>query len=69
MDSSRQENRGRTDAAIAQVLEMGGKDLYRQARTIWRLAQSGDVRAQSGLAQLDAGTKTIHAAYKDLAPP
>jgi ParB family transcriptional regulator, chromosome partitioning protein len=62
----RQENRGRIDAAIAQLLEMGGKDLYRQARTIWRLAQSGDVRAQSSLAQLDAGTKTIHAGYKDL---
>jgi ParB family chromosome partitioning protein len=62
----RQENRGRLDAAIAQVLEMGGKDLYRQARTIWRLAQSGDIRAQSSLAQLDAGTKTIHAGYKDL---
>ena len=63
---SRQENPGRVDAAIAQVLKMGGKDLYRQARTIWRLAQSGDVRAQSSLAQLDAGTKTIHAGYKDL---
>jgi ParB family transcriptional regulator, chromosome partitioning protein len=61
-----QENRGRTDAAIAQVLEIGGKDLYRQARTIWRLAQSGDVRAQSSLVQLDSGTKTIHASYKDL---
>jgi ParB family transcriptional regulator, chromosome partitioning protein len=61
-----QENRGRIDAAIAQALEMGGKDLYRQARTIWRLAQSGDIRAQSSLAQLDAGTKTIHAGYKDL---
>ena len=60
------ERRGRTDAAIAQVLEIGGKDLYRQARTIWRLAQSGDVRAQSGVAQLDARTKSVHAAYKDL---
>jgi hypothetical protein len=59
-------NRGRTDAAIARQLDIGGKDLYRQARAIWRLAQSGDVRARSGLAQLDAGTKTIHAAYKDL---
>ncbi len=45
---------------------MGGKDLYRQARSIWRLARSGDARAHSGVAQLDAGTKTIHAAYKDL---
>jgi hypothetical protein len=45
---------------------MGGKDLYRQARAIWRLAGTGDVRARSGVAQLDAGTKTIHAAYKDL---
>ena len=58
--------RGRTDTAIARQLGMGGKDLYRQARAIWRLAQSGDVRAQSSVAQLDAGTKTIHAAYKDL---
>ena len=52
--------------AIATRLGLGGKDLYRQARTIWRLARQGDVRAQSGVAQLDAATKTIHAAYKDL---
>jgi hypothetical protein len=45
---------------------MGGKDLYRQSRAIWGLARAGDARAQSGVAQLDAGTKTIHAAYKDL---
>jgi ParB-like chromosome segregation protein Spo0J len=58
--------RGRTDEAIAHHLGMGGKDLYRQARAIWRLACSGDARAQSGVAQLDGGTKTVHAAYKDL---
>ena len=51
---------------IAQRLGIGGKDLYRQARAVWQLAQSGDARAQSGVAQLDTGTKTIHAAYKDL---
>ena len=28
--------------------------------------RTGDPRARSSLAQLDAGTKTIHAAYKDL---
>ncbi len=33
---------------------------------MWKSARSGDIRAQSGVAQLDAGTKTIHAAYKDL---
>ena len=58
--------RGRTDAAIAGHLGMGGKDLYRQARAIWKLARSGDARAHSGVDQLDAGTKTIHAAHKDL---
>ncbi len=58
--------RGRTDAGIARHLGMGGKDLYRQARAIWRMAGSGDARARSGVAQLDAGTKSIHAAYKDL---
>ena len=61
--------RGRTDAAIARHLGMGGKDLYRQARAIWRLARSGDARARSGVAQLDAGTKTIHAALQGLTPP
>lgn len=58
--------RGRTDATIARALGLGGKDLYRQARAVWRSAQSGDPRARSSLAQVDAGTKTIHAAYKDL---
>ena len=57
---------GRTDAGIARHLGIGGKDLYRQARAIWRMAASGDSRAKSGVAQLDSGTKTIHAAYKDL---
>ena len=57
---------GRTDATIATRIGIGGKDLYRQARAIWNTAQSGDARARSGVDQLDAGTKTIHAAYKDL---
>lgn len=57
---------GRTDSTIAALLGLGGKDLYRQARAVWRVAQDADPRALSGVAQLDAGTKTIHAAYKDL---
>jgi len=59
-------NLRRTDSAIASYLGMGGKDLYRQARAIWHKAQSGDSRAQSAVTQLDAGTKTVHAAHKDL---
>lgn len=58
--------RGRIDTAMARRLGLGGKDLYRQARAIWQMAQKDDLRARSGVAQLDAGTKTIHAAYKDL---
>jgi ParB family chromosome partitioning protein len=57
---------GRTDSMIARTLGLGGKDLYRQARAIWKKAQTGDVRASNGVQQLDSGTKTIHAAYKDL---
>ena len=57
---------GRTDSTIAQTIGLGGKDLYRQARTLWRLAQAGDPRAASGVEQINHGTKTIHAAYKDL---
>ena len=62
----RRNAQGRTDVAIARRLAIGGKDIYRQARTIWQLARKGDIRAQSGLNQLDAGRKTIHAAYKDI---
>jgi ParB family chromosome partitioning protein len=57
---------GRSDSALGRLLNLGGKDLYRQARTIWRLALAGDVRAQSGVKQLDSKTKTIHAVHKDL---
>lgn len=57
---------GRTDSAIARAIGLGGKDAYRQARAIWKLAQDGDIRARNGVEQLNAGTKTIHAAYKDL---
>jgi ParB/RepB/Spo0J family partition protein len=57
---------GRTDSSIARTIGLGGKDLYRQARAIWSKAQQGDVRALSGVQQLDSRTKTIHAAYKDL---
>jgi ParB family chromosome partitioning protein len=57
---------GRTDSSIARAIGLGGKDLYRQARALWRKSQADDPRARNGVAQLDAGTKTIHAAYKDL---
>ncbi len=58
--------RGRVDAAVAERIGLGGKDLYRQARAVWSKAREGDPRAAAGVVQLDAGTKTIHAAYKDL---
>jgi len=58
--------KGRTDTIVAQQLGLGGKDLYRQARAIWRMACQGDVRALSSVTEIDAGTKTVHAAYKDL---
>jgi len=64
--SARQVTSGRTDVAIARRLAIGGKDIYRQARAIWQLAKKGDIRAMSALDQLDAGTKTIHAAHKDM---
>ena len=57
---------GRTDVRIAAALNLGGKDLYRQARAIWKAARDGDVRASSSLSRLDGGTKSVHAAYKDL---
>jgi ParB family transcriptional regulator, chromosome partitioning protein len=57
---------GRTDTAVASAIGLGGKDTYRQARVLWRLAESDDIRAVHALAQVDAGTKTINAAYKDL---
>ncbi len=56
----------RTDYRVAQAIGLGGKDLYRQARTLWKSALNGDTRARHALAQVDAGSKSIHAAYKDL---
>ncbi|SIO56620.1 ParB/RepB/Spo0J family partition protein [Singulisphaera sp. GP187] len=57
---------GRSDSTLARAIGLGGKDLYRQARAIWKTAKEGDARAVASLTRLDAGTKTIHAAYKDL---
>ncbi len=57
---------GRTDTRVAEAVGIGAKDTYRQARAIWQAAQDGDERARHALRHLDAGTKTIHAAYKDL---
>jgi len=57
---------GRTDSAVARAVGLGGKDTYRQARAVWHAARAADPRAQSAVAQLDAGAKTIHAAHKDL---
>ena len=39
------DRKGRTDVAVAAAIGLGGKDLYRQARTLWRSALDGDVRA------------------------
>lgn len=57
---------GRTDVTMARAIGLGGKDLYRQARAVWKAAEAGDPRAQAAVNGLDAGTKTIHSAYKDL---
>jgi ParB family transcriptional regulator, chromosome partitioning protein len=60
------ERNGRPAESLAAALGLGGKDLFRQARAIWQAARSGDPRAQSSVALIDRGEKTIHAAYKDL---
>lgn len=57
---------GRTDDRIAKILDIGGKDLYRQARAVWKAAAEGDPRALAAVRRLDAGTQTVHAAHKDL---
>lgn len=57
---------GRTDTAVAAAIGLGGKDLYRQARAVWRHAGQGDPRAAAAVILLDSGQKTINSAYKDL---
>ncbi len=57
---------GRTDSAVARAIGIGGKDVYRQARAVWKAAEEGDARARAAVAGIEAGSKTIHAAYKDL---
>lgn len=56
----------RTDTLIARLVGLGGKDQFRQARSVWKAASEGNPRAQAVLSELDAGTKSIHAAFKDL---
>ena len=56
----------RSDTQIAKAIGLGGKDLYRQARTVWKAAQADDARALSSVKELDAGGKTVFAAFKDL---
>ncbi len=65
-ESRNSDRRGRTDTAVALAVGLGGKDLYRQARAVWKASEAGDPRALAAVGQLDAGTKTVHAAYKDL---
>jgi ParB family chromosome partitioning protein len=60
------ERNSRTDSRVAQAIGLGGKDLYRQARSVWKAASGGDARAKSGVALIDRGEKSIHSAYKDL---
>jgi len=57
---------GRTDETVAKAIGLGGKDLYRQARKVWSAARGGDPRARDAIRRLDDGSKTVHAAYKDL---
>jgi hypothetical protein len=56
----------RTDTLVARLVGMGGKDQYRQARAVWKAANDGNPRARAALTELDAGTKSVHAAFKDL---
>ena len=56
----------RSDTQIAKAIGLGGKDMYRQARAVWKAAQSEDARALSAVKELDTGTKTVFAAFKDL---
>lgn len=56
----------RTDARIAEAIGLGGKDIYRQARAIWSASVAGDDRARAAVNELDLGTRTIYAAFKDL---
>jgi hypothetical protein len=55
-----------TDQRIASRVGLGSRETYRQARAIWSAMANGDIRAGALVAELDAKTKTIHAAYKDL---
>ena len=57
---------GRTDAPIAAALGPRRQGPLPPGPRLWQVGPAGDARARSSVAQLDAGTKTIHAAYKDL---
>ena len=57
---------GRTDSTLATLVGIGAKDVFRQARAVWKAARLGDPRASAGVSAIDSGIKTVHAAHKDL---
>ncbi len=65
-DQGRKGRPKRTDTLVAKLVGLGGKDQFRQARAVWKAANDGNARARAALSELDAGTKSIHAAFKDL---
>ncbi|MBI1322541.1 chromosome partitioning protein ParB [bacterium] len=65
-DQGRKGRPKRTDTLVAKLVGLGGKDQFRQARAVWKAANDGNARAKAALSELDAGTKSIHAAFKDL---
>lgn len=58
--------KGKTRDKVAQVVGLGSGRTYEKALRVWEAAKKGDELAKRVMAELDAGKKTINAAYKQV---
>ncbi len=55
---------GKTRDKVAQAIGLGSGRTYEKAAKIWEAAKQGDPIARKAIAEIDAGQKSINAAYK-----
>ena len=57
---------GKTRDKVAAAVGLGSGRTYETAKKVWEAAKNGDETAKKLVEELDAGEKTVHAAYKEL---
>jgi len=66
ISTTQQSEKGKTRDKVAQAIGLGSGRTYEKAAKVWEAAKQGDETAKKVVAELDAGKKTINAAYKQV---